>query len=444
MRIILVVLGLLALPAGFAAHAAQPQADVLPPGTQIPDAARPGPNFDVDRATDAYLALLSSDQRAQSDAYFEGGYWINLWGTLYTVGACALILLAGWSVRMREWAARRSRFRFLQTMLYAAAFVALLYALSLPWTWYSGFYREHQYGLSNLTLVGWSIEELKGLVINLIIFSIALAVVYEFIRRTGALWWAWATGIYFVFQLMIGFAYPLLIAPIFNDFKPLPQGEVRDAILSLARANQIPTDNVVWFDASKQTTRVSANVSGLFNTTQVSLNDNLLKKTSLPEIKAVMGHEMGHYVLDHIWSGTIYLSLATGLGFLLLHWLYGAYAGLRTRRGIGGLGDTAGLPLAAAILASYFFLATPLFNRIVYVNEAQADQFGINAAREPYGWATSAMRLASYRKLDPGPVEEFLFYDHPSGRRRVRMAMLWLKENQQLMAPAAAPAAAAK
>jgi STE24 endopeptidase len=157
-----------------------------------------------------------------------------------------------------------------------------------------------------------------------------------------------------------------------------------------------------------------------------------------------MGHEMGHYVLDHIWSGTIYLSLATGLGFLLLHWLYGAYAGLRTRRGIGGLGDTAGLPLAAAILASYFFLATPLFNRIVYVNEAQADQFGINAAREPYGWATSAMRLASYRKLDPGPVEEFLFYDHPSGRRRVRMAMLWLKENQQLMAPAAAPAAAAK
>ena len=444
MRAILFFIAILALGTGLAAHAAAPDLPAIAPGTQIPDAARPGPNFDVERATDAYLALLTSAQRARSDAYFEGGYWISLWSTLITVGACLVILLKGWSLRLRDRAARTIRFRWLQTAIYAVGFIVLLYLLTLPWTWYTGFYREHQYGLSTLSLGGWAGEELKGLLINTIIFTIAIVAIYSFIRRTGGRWWIWATGFVLVFQLMISFAYPLLIAPAFNDFKPLPAGEVREAILSLARANRIPTDNVMWFDASKQTTRISANVSGLFGTTRVSLNDNLLNKTSLPEIKAVMGHEMGHYVLHHSLKGAVALSFAVGLGLLLLDWLYGKLAAFRERCGISGFGDTAGLPLVAAIIATYFFLAQPLFNRIVYVIEAEADQFGINAAREPYGWATSAMRLSSYRKLDPGAIEEFLFYDHPSGRHRVRTAMLWLKENQQLMALAAAPAAAAK
>ena len=438
MRTPLTALAAFILCAGLTAHAASPRdVPTIPPGVQIPDAARPGPDFDVERATDAYLALLPPAQRTRSDAYFEGGYWINLWGTLYTVGACVAMLALGWSVGMRNAAEHSVRPRWLQSMLYAIGFGLLLWLLTLPWTWYTDFFHEHQYGLSNLSFTGWIADELKALLVNIILLAIAVTAIYGILRRAGRSWVALATGFAFVFLLFVFFVTPVFIAPLFNDFKPLPAGEVREAVLSLARANQIPTDHVEWFDASKQTTRVSANVSGMFGTTRVSLNDNLLARTSLPEIKAVMGHEMGHYVLHHGLRHSVYLALAYGLGFLLVEYFYSTrFAGFRARLGIGDRSDPAGLPLAVAILSGYLFLAQPLFNRIIYMGEAEADMFGIDAAREPYGWATATMRLASYRKLDPGPVEEFLFYDHPSGRDRVRRAMIWLKENQQQLPPA--------
>lgn len=441
MRIALCVVALLALGAALTASAAAPDVPTLPPGTQIPDAARPGPNFDVDRATEAYLALLSPEQRARSNAYFEGGYWLNLWGTLIQIGICILILTAGWSVRLRNFAVRRARGRWLQVAIYGVCFVALFAVLQLPWTCYTDFYREHQYGLSTLSIGRWSFEQLLGLLVTAIVFTIVIVAIYGFIRRAGARWVAWATAFVFVFQLFVGMAYPVFIAPLFNDFKPLPAGEVRDAILSLARANKIPTDHVAWFDASKQTTRVSANVSGFLGTTRVSLNDNLLNKTSLPEIKAVMGHEMGHYVLHHTLRHAVYSSLLIGLAFLILDKLFNStFVAYRARQGISERADPAGLPLAVAILLGLSFVAQPLMNRMIYVAEVEADAFGINASREPYGRATVNIRQASYRKLDPGPIEEFLFYDHPSGRNRVRSAMLWVKENQQLLTPAAAGA----
>jgi STE24 endopeptidase len=238
---------------------------------------------------------------------------------------------------------------------------------------------------------------------------------------------------------------PVYLEPLLNDYKPLPVGPVRSAVLSLARANQVPTNHVEWFDASKQTTRVSANVAGLLNTTRIALNDNLLNKTSLPEIKAVLGHEMGHYVLNHVWKEPILLGLVVGVAFGLLNLtLDRALARWGGRLGLKDRTDPAALPLAIALLSVIFFLLGPINNTIVRSYEGEADAFGLNAAREPYGWAMSAMRLSTYRKIRPGKFEEFMFYDHPSGYERVHAAMTWLKENQAAVAAAAehAPAPA--
>jgi STE24 endopeptidase len=226
---------------------------------------------------------------------------------------------------------------------------------------------------------------------------------------------------------------PVFINPAFNDYKPLPKGPVRESILSLARANQVPAHDVKWFDASKQTKRISAHVAGLFGTTQIALNDNLLEKTSLPEIRAVLAHEMGHYVLNHSLRHAIYLSLLFAFGFLILERaMSGVFARWGEKLGIRERGDPAALPIAVVIFTTYLFLAGPILNQIIYAGEVEADLHALNASREPHGFATVAMRLASYRKLEPGPVEKFLFYDHPSGRDRVEMSMQWLKENQAL------------
>jgi STE24 endopeptidase len=193
----------------------------------------------------------------------------------------------------------------------------------------------------------------------------------------------------------------------------------------------VPTNHVEWFDESKQTTRISANVAGLLDTARIALNDNLLNRASLPEIKAVLGHEMGHYVLNHTWKEGILIALLIGLALALLSLgMDAALARWGTRLKLADRADPAALPLAVALFSAIFFVLTPAQNLIVRSYEAEADAFGLNASREPYGWAMAAMRLSTYRKIEPGKLEEFLFYDHPSGYERVHAGMIWLKENQ--------------
>lgn len=429
------LLGAIGLTAAIAADAppanGSPIARDFPPGLQIPDAARPGPHFDADKATEAYLNLLSPEQRRLSDDYFEGGYWLLLWQFLFGTAVGVFLLVSGISVKVRDATTRIVRWRWLSTALYGAAWMTIVFAIGLPLSYYVDFLREHQYGLSTQSVGGWASDLFKGFAVDLVVTSLVVSAVYAVIRRLGARWWIWATAGFLVLNLALSMIAPVFLAPIFNDYKPLPDGPVRSAVLSLARANRIPTEHVVWFDASKQTTRVSANVSGFLNTTQVSLNDNLVNKTSLPEIKAVLGHEMGHYVLNHQLRLNIYFDLVIGLGLFCVHRsLDWSLARWGERLKLGGREDPAALPLAIIVFSTFFFLMTPLTNSIVRQAEAEADAFGLNAAREPNGFAMSAMRLSTYRKLRPGPWEEVIFYDHPSGYTRVHNAMIWLAENQ--------------
>lgn len=448
MKCLLRVLVLVAMVASQAlpVHAAQtPTASRdLPPGLQIPDAARPGPGFDVERATQAYIDLLTPEQRAKSDAYFEGGYWLQLWGLLYGFAVAAVLLGSGLSRRMRDFAERRSRRPWVQAMLYGLQWMLVGFVLGLPLAIYQGFVREHQYGLATQDFGGWFGDQLKGLLVGLVLVPPILAALYAAVRRMGARWWIGASAGAFALTLFLMMLAPVFIDPLFNDYKPLREGSVREAVLSLARANRIPVDNVVEFDASRQTTRISANVAGFLGTTRVALNDNLLDRTSEPEIKAVMGHEMGHYVLNHAFRLVVYVSLVLAVGFWFVHRVFDvALARWGKRLGLRDRADPAALPLAVAILSLFFFLATPVLNTIIRQAEAEADMFGIDAAREPHGFAMAAMRLSAYRKIQPGPVEEFLFYDHPSGYDRVRRSMEWFKENQDNpTANAARPATA--
>jgi STE24 endopeptidase len=412
-------------------HAEAPLERDLPAGLQIPEAARAGPAFDVDKATEAYLALLTPEQRQLSDAYFEGNNWLLLWGTLYGLIVAAVLLYGGLSRRMRDFAERITRRRWLQPLIYAFPWLLAGFVLSLPLAIYQGYFREHAYGLATQDFGAWFGDQAKGLLVSLVIVPPLLALLYGAVRRAGARWWIWASGGAFVLILFLIMLAPVFVDPLFNDYKPLREGAVREAVLSLARANQIPTDNVVEFDASRQTTRISANVSGFLGTTRVALNDNLLEKTSPPEIKAVMGHEMGHYVLNHGLRLTVYLSLVLLLGFYVVHRVFDhALARWGRRFGLRDRADPAALPLAIAILSLFFLLVTPLTNSMVRQAEAEADAFGLNAAQEPHGFAMAAMRLSTYRKLRPGALEEVLFYDHPSGYERVHGSMLWLKEHQ--------------
>jgi STE24 endopeptidase len=284
--------------------------------------------------------------------------------------------------------------------------------------------------MSNQSFGGWLGDFLKGLVVALVLGSIALIPIFALVRRRGERWHLYASAVMVAFMAVVIVIAPVFIAPIFNRYTLLTDAKVRDPILRLARANGIPATEVYQMDASRQTKRISANVSGAFGTTRITLNDNLLNRSSLASIEAVMGHEMGHYVLNHVYKMLVFMSVLVVLIMSALRWsLDRLLARFGVRWGINGPGDLAVLPLAVALISACGLVATPVTNTLVRTQEMEADVFGLNAAREPDGFAEAALQLSEYRKMEPGPIEEFIFSDHPSGATRIRTAMRWKAEN---------------
>jgi len=251
------------------------------------------------------------------------------------------------------------------------------------------------------------------------------------VRRLGKNWWIWGAVASIIFQALVVLIYPVLIAPRFNTYKPLANASIKNSILSMAHANGIPVNDVYEVDASRQTNRVSANVSGFLGSERITLNDNLLNRCTPEEIQAVMGHEMGHYVMNHLGKTLLFLGVFFSIAFAFLNYgLQWALARWGEKWGVRSITDVAVLPLAVLILSVFGFLTTPVTNSWTRAQEYEADIFGLNASRQPDGEAAVDLKLGDYRKLDPGPIEEIVFFDHPSGRTRITAAMRWKKENQ--------------
>jgi STE24 endopeptidase len=377
-------------------------------------------------ATRSWLDSVPADKRARSDAYFEGGYWLLLWDFLLSAAISLFLLQSRISARLRDFAERTTRFKAMQVILYAIPFILISAVLSFPLAAYEGFFREHQYGMATQAFGPWFGEQLIALVVTLIGLSIFLVILYAVFRRAPNSWVLWGTAVVVAFSIFGAFIYPVFIAPLFNTYKPVSDPSIRDPILAMARANEIPVAQVYEFDASRQTKRISANVAGFFGTTRVALNDNLLKRCTLPEIRQVMGHEMGHYVLNHSMKLVMFSAISIFVGLLLTRSAFDkSVQRWGSRWGVRGLADPAGLPLLALIFGIYSFILTPINNSNTRTIEREADAFGVNTSREPDGFAAVSLKLGEYRKLDPGKWEEIIFFDHPSGRARIRMAMDW-------------------
>jgi Zn-dependent protease with chaperone function len=404
----------------------------VPSGAVAANQPSTGPAFDVRAAVDTYLAKMPPAQRARSDAYFEGGYWLQLWDFLLTVVVMWLLLRFGLSARMRDLAESFTKRRPLQTAIYWVQFIVVVSVLTFPMSLYEGYFREHKYGLLNQTFGPWLRDQAIGLGLGVVLGAILMVPLFGLVRRLGKNWWVWGAVVMMVFVAFVSLIAPVYIAPLFNKYTTLTDAKIKDPILSMARANGIPAKDVYEFDASTQSNRVSANVSGFGGTMRISLNDNLLKRCTLPEIETTMGHEMGHYVLNHSYKGLVMFGVIIVIGFAFVNWgINYSLARWGAQWKVRGITDVAVLPLAVIVFSAYMLLMTPVTNTISRNMEYEADMYGLNAAGQPDGEANVDMLLGEYRKLDPGPIEEFLFYDHPSGRTRITAAMRWKAEHPE-------------
>jgi STE24 endopeptidase len=405
----------------------------MPSVIQVPPEAQPSAHFDAVAATNAYMAQIPADKTARSNAYFEGGYWLILWDFLYGVIVALILLNLRWSAKMRDLSERVTRFKPVHTFVYWLQYLVLTSVLIFPLTVYEGYFREHKYGLATQTFGPWLGDQLKALGVGLVLGGLLVVVLFGIVRRLPRTWWIWGSVVTILFTIFGVLIAPVYIVPIFNKVTRLDDPKVVDPILSMARANGIPAKDVYTMDASRQSTRMSANVSGFANTMRITLNDNLLRRGSPEEIQAVMGHEMGHYVMNHIYKFIMFNAIETVLFFALLYWGLGwSLQRWGEKWQIRSVGDTAVVPLVVLLALAYGFVTTPIDNTMIRTQEKEADMFGLNAARQPDGFAQAAIHLGEYRKMNPAPIEEFIFFDHPSGRNRIYAAMRWKAENLKL------------
>lgn len=380
--------------------------------------------FDAVSATNAYIDSLGTEALAQAAAYTAGNHWLILWSLLATVVSTSLIVRSGILVALSNKLSQRGAFN--RAFRVSAAFIVLSAIIELPWTIYTSWYRQTQYDMTTQPLGDFLGQSGLGLALSAVLMGLLLATFYVLIKKTGQLWWAWFGGITASLVATMMLLGPSLIQPLFNEYTPVPEGEVKEAIEALALEANIPTNRIFMYDGSRQSNNFTANVSGIGSSARIAISDIALKEANLDEVKAVTGHEIGHYVSGHIWWVVFLLSGEVVIAFLLADRLFKPVA--RVFGADENIQNPASVPILILLVGVLLTLFEPINNSLTRMNEADADRYSLENVGLPDGLASALVKTAEYRDPRPGQLQELLFYTHPSVESRVRMAMEWKGE----------------
>jgi STE24 endopeptidase len=375
----------------------------------------------VEAATARYIDSLGPAALQKAHDYTVGKEWMLLWGLLVAAIVTWLIVRSGLLDRLAQRTAERRN--NLRAFLISLVFFLVAAVLTVPWTLYATYFREKGYGRTSQPLGDFVGQLALSTVITSVITAVFMIGVYWLIRRTGKRWWLWSgalTAIVLAFLMLLA---PVLFEPLFNKYEPVPPGQVRDAVVSMAQRAGIPPDKVYMFNGSRQSNNFTANAGGVGNTARVAISDVALKSASLDEVRAVTGHEIGHYVLKHTWWGILIFSIIAVVLFWLADRLFPRFA--RAFGTNATLSDPRGIPVLVFLVSLFGLLALPFLNTFARTIETQADLYSLQTENRPDALASALVKTAEYRYPRPNEVEEVLFYDHPSVERRVRMAMEW-------------------
>jgi STE24 endopeptidase len=377
--------------------------------------------FDPNAATARYIDSLGPAALEKAHQYTIGKEWMLLWGLV--VAAVVAWLIVRWGGLDRMEAKFGEKRRNLSAFTVGLDYFAVSTVLALPWTIYSAWWREKMYGRTSQPFADWFLQFGIAAFITVLLSALFMTAVYWLIRRTGNRWWLWSGGlvaVVFAFLLLLS---PVLIEPLFNKYEPVPPGQVRDAVVSMAQRAGIPPDKVYMFNGSRQSNNFTANAGGVGSTARVAISDVALKNASLDEVRAVTGHEIGHYVLKHSWWGILFYSVAAIVLFFIADRTFGWFA--RRFGSSASLAEPRGIPVLMFMVSLFGLLILPILNTFARTLESQADAYSLRTENRPDALASALVKTAEYRYPRPGPVEEFIFYDHPSVERRVHTAMEW-------------------
>jgi len=377
--------------------------------------------FDPNAATARYIDSLGPAALQKAHDYTVGKEWMLLWALVVSAVVTWLIVRSGVLDAIERRIAERRR--NLRVFVIGFVYVIVSAVLSLPWAIYADWWRERSYGRTSQPLADNLVQSALATLISAVIVSVFLIGVYWLMRRSGKRWWIWSAGLAAIGLAFVMLLSPILIEPLFNKYTPVPPGQVRDAVVEMAQRAGIPPNKVYMYNGSRQSNNFTANAGGVGSTARVAISDVAFKNASLDEVRAVTGHEIGHYVLKHTWWGVLFFSVLAAVLFWLSDRLYPRFA--RAFGTDAPISDPRGLPVIAFMISLFGLLCLPLLNTFSRTLETQADLYSLRTENRPDALSTALVKTAEYRYPRPGRLEEIIFYDHPSVQTRVRRAMEW-------------------
>ena len=358
--------------------------------------------------------------------YSEIGYALYFVGTTYSLMALWLVLASGLSARLRQ-VVQPLRYSLLRLLGYYTLLSAALLALHAPLTFYAGYWLPHTYGLSSQSLGGWLGDVGKSVAVGIATTVPVLWLLFWLISRFPR---RWALGFWAALIPLIAFgifAAPLIVDPVFNKFTPLPPGLLRTQIEALAAKAGIPDAPIYVVDKSKQTHETNAYVTGIGSSARIVLWDTILPpRMPQDQLLAIVGHEMGHYVLKHLYWGfllTVFgLLLALPLAQKFAEWLLRRF-GPRWR--IDGLTDYAATPALLLTVSLFSFLLAPITNGVSREVEHQADAYGLQITGNGPAMARAFVTISEQNLSDPNPPAfiKFWLFTHPPLQERINFAL---------------------
>ena len=348
-----------------------------------------------------------------------------IWATeqILSVALPLLLLFTGLSAWLRTLASQWTGGRFYPTLaIYFVLFSVLMFLVELPLSYFIGFAREHAYGLSTQHLSKWAGDQLKGLGVGLIIGLLVLWVPYALLAKSPERWWLWTSALALPFYLLTLIVTPLWIAPLFNKFGPMKDKYLEAEIVAVAKRAGVEGARVFEVNKSVDTTKVNAYVTGVGGTKRIVLWDTLIARLTPAQAKYVVGHELGHYVLGHVWTSVLLSTALTFLGLFGAHRLSGFVLGhFGGRMGFHQLSDIASLPLLMVLLTLFSLVITPAALAFSRYHEREADRFGLELTHDNRAAATAFVTLQQQNLAVPRPSLLYKIFraSHPPIGERV-------------------------
>ncbi|MCJ7534471.1 MAG: M48 family metallopeptidase [Anaerolineales bacterium] len=343
---------------------------------------------------------------------------------LALAGVYAILWLAtGWSIKLRDYLQELTNNEWLVVAGFMLIFGGIYFVIDLPLGYFSGFILPHRYELSNQTLSGWVLDQLKGVLVGGILGLVVIEIVYFVLRISPDLWWLWVGLILLVFNVILANLAPVLLMPLFFKFVPLEDEhtDLVDRLMNLADRAGTRVRGVYMFDMSRRTKAANAAVTGLGNTRRILLGDTLINEFTDDEIETVLAHELGHQVHRDIPIGILVESVITlgglYLAALVLQWSVEALSFI-------SISDVAAMPLFGLVMGLYGLIIMPIGNAYSRQREIRADEYALRMTGKGAAYASALTRLANQNlaEADPEPWEEMLLYSHPALNKRIAMA----------------------